>query len=89
MEVTLSGWYKEEANPGVLTLLSPKLEKLGSCLVSSSLLDNSGFEEEVEEEVEEVEDDRDSKRHELHGESNQVSVCFSPVPVLLPSPLLE
>lgn len=72
--------HNEEASPGVLTLLSPKPERLGSCLVSSSLLDSSGLEEEVED-VEEEEDDRDSKRHELQGESNQESVCFSPAPV--------
>lgn len=64
--------HNEEANPGVLSLLSPKPERLGSLFVSSSLLDDSGFEEE--------DDDDESKRHDLHDESN-VSFCFSPVPV--------
>ncbi len=64
--------HNEEANPGVLILLSPKPERLGSFFVSSSLRGNSGFEEEA--------DDRESKRHELHDESN-VSFCFSTVPV--------
>lgn len=62
MDVTLSVGYNEEANPGVLLLLSPKPERLGWFFVSSSLLDNSGFEEEDD-------GDRESKRHELHDES--------------------
>ena len=50
--------HDEEVNPEVLFLLSAKLERTGSFLVSSSLLDR-GLEEE----------DRESKRHELHDES--------------------
>lgn len=63
--------HNEEASPGVLILLSPKVERLGSFFVSCSLLDNRGFEEE--------DDDRESKRHELH---DGVSFCFSRVPVV-------
>lgn len=63
--------HDEEASPEVLILLSPKVERLGSFFVSCSLLDNRGFEEEDD-------DDRESKRHELHDD---VSLSFSPVPV--------
>lgn len=63
--------HNEDVNPEVLVLLSPKPERLGSFFASSSLLDDSGFEEE--------DVDRESKRHEPHDESN-VSLCFSPVP---------
>lgn len=42
----------------------------------------------VEDDEDEDDDGRESKRHELHDESN-VSVCFSPAPLPLLSPLLE
>lgn len=63
--------HNEEVNPGGL-LLSSKPDRLGSFFVSSSLLDNSGFEEE--------DDGRESKWHDLHDESSG-SFCFSPVTV--------
>jgi len=58
--------HNEEDDPGVRPLLSPKSDRLGLFLVSSSLLDNSGFEEEDDDDAA----DRDRKRHELHGESH-------------------
>lgn len=61
------GLHKEGADPGVLTLLSPKPERLDSFFVSSSLLAKSGFEDDA--------DGRESKRQE------QASLCFPPVSV--------
>lgn len=64
--------HNEESNPGVRTLLSLKLESVDSSLVSCSLLENSGFEEEEE-------DGRERKRHELRDESSK-SLFASPAP---------
>lgn len=64
--------HNEDANPGVLSLLSPKPERVGSFFVSNSLLDSSGFEAEEDDD----DDDRESKRHELH-DGSKVSFCFS------------
>lgn len=69
--------HNEETNPGVLTLLSPKPERLGSFFNSCSLLDISGLEEEEDDDDDDV---RESKRQELHDESSE-SFCFSPVRV--------
>lgn len=65
--------HNEEVNP-VLVIPPPKPERLGSFLVSNSLLDNSGFEDNDDDD----DDDRESKWHELLDE---VSFWFLPVSV--------